>query len=84
MCRTSSRRRSGLAQLLALDVFLTRLLAKCTPTLCNKCSLCVTRDHQLWLVNATDEVLTLNHGELFGFGLGDASETPTGNPYEIN
>ena len=57
---------------------LVRLLAKCTPTLSNKVSLCITSDCQLWLTNGGDEDVTLAHGELFGFGVGDATEMPLG------
>lgn len=57
---------------------LPRILAKAPATSNPKVWVCISKGHEVWLLNATAEDLTLTAGELFGFGLGSATETPVG------
>ena len=55
-----------------------RLLTQCNPVLNPKLRVSITDSYEVWMVNPTDETVTVSHGELFGFGLGNAAEAPTG------
>lgn len=55
-----------------------RFLAKAQATSNTKIQVCISRGHDVWLHNPNDSDMQLNPGELFGFGLAHATESPIG------
>ncbi|CAE7419585.1 cofG [Symbiodinium sp. CCMP2592] len=54
------------------------ILARCASTVSTKLAVNITDEKIIWLVNSSDEELTVGPGELFGFNLRVFEEKPVG------
>ena len=59
--------------------FFWRPIAECAPASNASLALVMTSDFEVWVLNRSAEVdVEMKAGELFGYGLGSATEQPTG------